>query len=161
MPSAVGAPFKEAASVVFSWPTGLPPSTLVFLGKSCFLSLDCLKQPQRRRNGRWIIREDAGSLQSFLLPGILSRMCLLEPSEGGQLSRKDLFLLASLHPWEQSTSRSQNKILKVNVTIIVRVVVCSFMGWCGRDTVVGLCVLHHRYHAAFILDQTGLRFVPL
>lgn len=44
------------------------------------------------------IREKAGSLQSFLLPGTLSRMCLLESSEGGQLSREDLFLLASLHP---------------------------------------------------------------
>lgn len=94
----MGAPFEEVASVVFSWPTGLPSSTLVFLGKSCFLSLDCLKQPQRGRNGTWMIREKAGSLQSFLLPGTLSRMCLLESSEGGQLSREDLFLLASLHP---------------------------------------------------------------
>lgn len=113
--------------MVSSWPTGLPPSTLVFLGKSCFLSLDPLKHPQRGRNGTWVIREEVGSLQSFLLLGILSGMCLLEPSEGGQLSRKDLFLLASLHPWEQSTSRRQNKVLKANITIIVRVVGYSVM----------------------------------
>lgn len=47
-------------------------------------------------------------------------------------------------PWEQSTSRSQNKILKTNITITGGVAGCSFMGWYAGDTVVGLCVLHQR-----------------
>lgn len=90
-------------------------------------------------------------------PGCVCWSLLKEGSSPGKIS----FCWPAYTPWEWSTSRSQNKILKANVTITVRVVGCSFMRWYARDTVVGLCVLHQRYCAAFILDQTGLRFVPL
>lgn len=110
-----------------------------------------------------IIREGAGSLQSSLCslaswPGCVSWSLLKEGSSPGRIS---LFLLARLHRWERSTSKSQGKILRASFVTIVRVVGFSFAGSYAGDTVAGLCVVHQRYHTAFILDQKGLRFLPL
>lgn len=95
----MGAPCEGTASVVFSWLARLLPSTPVFPGKNLFLRLDPLEQTQRGRGGAWD-HQRGGWLTAaiFLLPGILAGMCLLEPPEGGQLSREDLSLFAGQPP---------------------------------------------------------------
>ena len=95
----MGTACEGAASVVFSWLAGLLPSASVFPGQSWFLSLDPLKQSQRGRNGTCDHRRGGWFTAAIsLLPGILARMRLLEPPEGGQLSREDPCLFAGQPP---------------------------------------------------------------
>jgi len=58
-------------------------------------------------------------------------------SSGRAAGKISVFLLASLHPREQSTSRSQKEVSRVNVTTVVRVVGFAFAGSCSGDAVAG------------------------
>lgn len=109
-------PCEGATSVVCSWLAGLLTSTPVLPGESGFLSINPPKQPQRGKDGIWNDQEGAGSLQSSRcsLPAWLGCVCWSLLKEGSSPGK-----LASFHcRSSRSTSRSQSKILRADITTL-------------------------------------------
>lgn len=97
IPSAMGAPSEGAASVVFSWPAGLLPSTPSSWEKASFQSQIPWNGSEGEEIRHGIIREGASSLQPSLWslaswPGCVCWSLLKEGSSPGKIS---LILLAA------------------------------------------------------------------